>query len=246
MERNVTIHPKPKDAHGSQPVDPSVGDSLWIPAGWGPEMSCNTFLATACAQAQERARVNATSARMWRDAADMHPHGSQPWAYCTVEFLFAAAFAEYEYEQARDHYAGAFYRLRVYPMAGGEEGGGSMAGGEEGGGFCGDSDGVYAVYGAARGGSGKSMLPRAMGELWKSLTAGGEEGGGSRHIWGPVICDLAGGEEGGRGSQPWAYSYHYARTCEKCGHVWHSLHCLHDGVQTSCMRCGHVHAPVLT
>lgn len=146
-------------------MDPKPGDSLWIPAGWGPEMSCNIFLATACAQAQERARVNAEAARACRWMASDHAHGSRPWAFWTVEFLFAAAFAEYEYAQARDHYAGAFYRLRFYPMAGGEEGGGSMAGVEQGGG----SVHVFATTDYAPG-EGFTTTTKRM--------AGGEEGGG--------------------------------------------------------------------
>lgn len=33
-------------------------------------------------------------------------------------------------------------------------------------------------------------------------------------------------------------SWHYRRTCEMCGHVWWSLHCIHDGVQNRCPSCG--------
>ena len=33
-------------------------------------------------------------------------------------------------------------------------------------------------------------------------------------------------------------SYHYRRTCEMCGEVWWSLHCVHDGIQNPCPQCG--------
>lgn len=33
-------------------------------------------------------------------------------------------------------------------------------------------------------------------------------------------------------------SWHYKRICEYCGFVWGGLHCIHDGVQNDCPKCG--------
>ena len=32
--------------------------------------------------------------------------------------------------------------------------------------------------------------------------------------------------------------WHFKRTCEYCGHVWGGLHCIHDGYQNPCPKCG--------
>lgn len=32
-------------------------------------------------------------------------------------------------------------------------------------------------------------------------------------------------------------SFHFRRVCS-CGHIWFSLHCRHDGVQSACPSCG--------
>ena len=33
-------------------------------------------------------------------------------------------------------------------------------------------------------------------------------------------------------------SWHYLRTCEYCGEIWQGLHCIHDGYQNPCPKCG--------
>jgi hypothetical protein len=33
-------------------------------------------------------------------------------------------------------------------------------------------------------------------------------------------------------------SFHFRRTCIRCGHRWWGLHCPHDGSQNPCPSCG--------
>lgn len=35
---------------------------------------------------------------------------------------------------------------------------------------------------------------------------------------------------------PW----HFMRTCTQCDYIWHGLHCIHDGVQNACGKCGDI------
>lgn len=44
---------------------------------------------------------------------------------------------------------------------------------------------------------------------------------------GPCTCKLDGDP-----------SWHYRRTCERCGEIWYGLHCPHDGYQRRCPACG--------
>ncbi len=39
-------------------------------------------------------------------------------------------------------------------------------------------------------------------------------------------------------------SWHYLRTCEHCAHQWFGLHCVHDGYQNPCPKCGVRPTPV--
>lgn len=43
----------------------------------------------------------------------------------------------------------------------------------------------------------------------------------------PSFADEDGGE-----------SWHYKRSCTRCGMTWAALHCPHDGIQNPCPHCG--------
>ena len=50
----------------------------------------------------------------------------------------------------------------------------------------------------------------------------------------------------GFGVEPTTESWHYKRTCTHCGCVWAGLHCIHDGYQNPCGKCGKRPTPVET
>ena len=61
-----------------------------------------------------------------------------------------------------------------------------------------------------------------------------------RNIYDNIIAEIEGANTSGYLDVEEYYEefWHFKRTCEYCGYIWHALHCPHDGYQNPCPECG--------